>query len=137
MIKPRIAVWGKAKWLELKISVDNVFVFRNPASICLAQKSDKFSKEDNWVASQIDWVKFNVDGASAGNPGKVGIGGVLWDGRGELITKFSKQVGVCDANHAEMLAIREALPLVFKYLKKFQFKLWVESDYRNASVMDM
>ena len=40
----------------------------------LPQRSELHIK---WLASPVDWVKLSVDGASRGNPGLAGGGGVL------------------------------------------------------------
>ena len=34
--------------------------------------------------------KFNIDGAMRGNLGLAGIGGVLWNSKGEILFMFSK-----------------------------------------------
>lgn len=54
-------------------------------------------------------LKFNVDGASRGKPGPMGIKCVLHNSKGEVLLMFSKHVGICDSNLVEVLAILEAL----------------------------
>ena len=76
------------------------------------------------------WVlKFNVDGALRGNLGPVGIGGVLRNCKGEVLIMFSKPVGVCDSNEAEVLAILEGLQL---FSSRYGGPLIMESDSSNA-----
>lgn len=53
--------------------------------------------------------KFNVGRAVRGKPRLAGIRGVLRNSKGEVLFKFSKHVGVCDSNKAEVLAILESL----------------------------
>ena len=46
-------------------------------------------------------LKFNVDGATRGKPGLVGIGGVLRNHKGEVMYMFSKHVGIKDSKEAD------------------------------------
>ncbi|XP_042501082.1 uncharacterized protein LOC122078943 [Macadamia integrifolia] len=57
------------------------------------------------------FLKFNVDGASKGNPGPAGIGGVCRDHNSTFISCFSAGIGQTYAILAEALAIRHALLL--------------------------
>lgn len=52
-----------------------------------------------------------TDGACTGNPGPMGIGGVLRDQNNALIAQFSSAVGVGTNNEAEYLACLRALEL--------------------------
>lgn len=54
-----------------------------------------------WSPPPLDSLKFNVDG----KPGPAGIGGVLCNSNGEVLFMFSKNVGICDSNEPEVLAI--------------------------------
>lgn len=54
-------------------------------------------------------MKFSIDGAGKGKLGLAGIGCVLHNGKGDVMMKFSKSIGVKDSNEAEVLAILEAL----------------------------
>ena len=47
-------------------------------------------------------LKFNVDGATRGKPGPMSIGGILRNNNGEVLFRFSKNVGVCNSNKAEV-----------------------------------
>lgn len=58
---------------------------------------------------------FNVDGAIRGKPGPDDIGGMLQNNKGEVLFMFSKHVGVCKSNEAEVFAILEALQCFSKY----------------------
>ena len=46
-----------------------------------------------------------VDGASKGNPGKAGGGGVLFNPDGKLILSFAQGLGQLSINFAEYLAL--------------------------------
>ena len=56
-----------------------------------------------------------IDGASKGNPGKAGIGIVIYNERGEKIREVSKSIGITTNNVAEyvslIFALQEALIL--------------------------
>ncbi|KAK3221063.1 hypothetical protein Dsin_015033 [Dipteronia sinensis] len=49
-----------------------------------------------------------MDGSSRGNPGAVGIGGVLRDNSGKVLRMFSEFVGILSSNSAELLAIHRS-----------------------------
>lgn len=55
--------------------------------------------------------KWNVDGSAKGKPGPTGIGGVLQNDKGCILTKFAASVGLRDLNEAEFLAIVFALEI--------------------------
>lgn len=74
-------------------------------------------------------LKFNVDEAARGKPGLVGIGGVLRNSLGVVVTLFSKHVGIMESNEAQGQVILEALCL---FSSSFHGKLVVESDSLNA-----
>lgn len=46
-----------------------------------------------------------IDGASMGNPGPAGVGLVLEDGRGEVLTQVGRFIGEATNNEAEYLAL--------------------------------
>ena len=58
-------------------------------------------------------LKFNVDGATRDKPGLAGIGGVLRNDKDEVLLLFSKSVGIRDSNEVEVLAILEALRILW------------------------
>ena len=51
-------------------------------------------KRVRWEKSQAGWKKLNTDGASKGNLGLVGCGGVVRDENGRWIAGFSRHIGV-------------------------------------------
>lgn len=53
--------------------------------------------------------KFNVDGAARGKSRLAGIEGVIRNSKREVLFIFSKHLGVCDSNEADVLDILEAL----------------------------
>lgn len=51
--------------------------------------------------------------AVRGKPKPAGVGGVLGDHKGDVMLIFSKSVGIKEPNETEVLAILEALRLIF------------------------
>ena len=51
-------------------------------------------KRVRWEKSQAGWKKLNTNGASKGNLGLVGCGGVVRDENGRWIAGFSRRIGV-------------------------------------------
>lgn len=60
-------------------------------------------------------VRINIDGASKGNPGRAGVGGVIFGPDGKEIKKFKQYIGIATNNVAEYTALiyglQEALML--------------------------
>ncbi|XXG59908.1 hypothetical protein AAC387_Pa04g1911 [Persea americana] len=82
-----------------------------------------------WSPPPIRVLKFNVDGVSKGKSKQASIGGVLRNFKGGVIIMFSKHIGICDSNEAEVLATLEALQL---FPRDCFEALIVESDSSNA-----
>ena len=62
-----------------------------------------------WSTPPVGTLKFNVDSASRVKSGPAGVRGVPRNSNCEALLMLSKNVGVCDSNEAEVLAILEAL----------------------------
>ncbi|XVE98229.1 hypothetical protein REPUB_Repub03eG0087800 [Reevesia pubescens] len=76
----------------------------------------------------LGFLKFNVVGASKGNPATAGCGGVLRDNSSTIISLFYGPIGFHDTNVAEIIAIKIALN-VFVISKSFsKGHLLIESD---------
>lgn len=56
-------------------------------------------------------VKVFTDGGALGNPGEGGIGGLIYNEKGEKIKEFSLPIGLSTNNQAEYLALLYALLL--------------------------
>jgi len=54
-------------------------------------------------------IEIFADGGSRGNPGPAGIGAVLLDDKGKLVSEVSKYIGTATNNTAEYLAVIYAL----------------------------
>lgn len=68
-------------------------------------------------------IKIYVDAASRGNPGKAGIGAVIYDSSDKVVTKLSEYIGHATNNVAEytgvIYALQEALILGAKRVSIF------------------
>ncbi len=66
-------------------------------------------------------VVIYIDGAAKGNPGPAGIGALLKDEKGVIISEISKFIGEATNNIAEysalLEALRESISLGFKYIE--------------------
>lgn len=78
-----------------------------------------------WTKPSIGWVKLNTDGASLGNPGIAGAGGLLRDHKGQLIFAFKEPLGHSTNTMAEPKALHRGLLLSWQH--GFS-KIWVEVD---------
>ncbi|PWA90722.1 non-LTR retroelement reverse transcriptase [Artemisia annua] len=58
-----------------------------------------------WVAPPVNWVLLNTDGASRGNPGEAGGGGILQDSQGCFLRAFTENHGICTVTRSEILAL--------------------------------
>ncbi|XP_077231914.1 uncharacterized protein LOC143865261 [Tasmannia lanceolata] len=75
------------------------------------------------------YFKLNFDGASFGNPGPAGVGGLCRNGEGVVQRAFFGPIRVCDASEAEVMA-------VFYGIKKisgdFLDKVIIKGDILNV-----
>ncbi|GKV13012.1 hypothetical protein SLEP1_g24089 [Rubroshorea leprosula] len=85
-----------------------------------------------WSKPSFGCIKLNTDGASEGNPGPAGAGGVFRDHLGNFIIGFSRKVGFATSLAAELWAIRDGLLIAIH--RGFN-NLIVESDSKTAISM--
>ncbi|KAL4620119.1 hypothetical protein ACB092_06G130400 [Castanea dentata] len=64
-----------------------------------------------WETPQVGWVWLNTDGSAAGNPGRVGRGGILQDDQGRWIASFSRNIGLSTSFMAELWTLCDGLSL--------------------------
>ena len=64
-----------------------------------------------WSKPLEQWFKLNTDGASSGNPGKAGGGGLIRDCNGKWIKGFSRSIGHASNFVVEFWALRDGLKL--------------------------
>ena len=64
-----------------------------------------------WLKPLTGWMKLNTDGASLGNPGAAGAGGLIRNCSGGWVKGFSRSVGFATSTIAEFWALRDGLIL--------------------------
>jgi len=62
-----------------------------------------------WKPPIESWIKLNIDGASKGNPGSVGGGGVFRGHSSKWIKEFSANFEHCTSVKTELLALLKSL----------------------------
>ncbi|KAK9990920.1 hypothetical protein SO802_025905 [Lithocarpus litseifolius] len=81
---------------------------------CIAnsgRKKQLISIPVKWNKPPKEWFKLNTDGASSGNPGKAGGGGLIRDCNGRWIKGFSRSIEHASSFVAEFWALRDGLKL--------------------------
>lgn len=79
-------------------------------------------RSPNWFRyPEAHSIKLNFDGASKGNPGPAGLGGIFRDGEGNTRWIFAEWVGEMTNNEAELWAVHEGLRIAarnrYRYLE--------------------
>jgi hypothetical protein len=95
-------------WLKIsrfKLPETTIFINWNLGP-CLNQKPqvkkiDKAWIRDFWRPPQKGFIKLNFDGASKGNPGPAGAGGVFRNHKGEPLLFFATNLGITSNNAVE------------------------------------
>lgn len=64
-----------------------------------------------WEKPPSSWTKLNTDGASLGNPGVAGCGGVVRDESGNRMAGFARRIGITSSFKAELWGLRDGLTL--------------------------
>ncbi|CAL1392167.1 unnamed protein product [Linum trigynum] len=77
-------------------------------------QGDKITELISWHPPSSGWRKLNIDGASAGNPGTAGAGGVIRDEQGRWIAGFVAKIGEATAVLAELWAFYHGLDLAWR-----------------------
>lgn len=109
----RLFWWLKGWWQDCPYSLEQ-FNMRLERVQC-TKKKEKARIVVPWCSPLLSYVKFNVDGASKGNPGTSGIGGVLRNHQGTMLGYFVKATGHLWAYEAELQAIVHALVFCQQY----------------------
>lgn len=65
-----------------------------------------------WQPPPEACLKMNFDGASRGNPGTAGIGGVIRNHKGDIVHIFCRSLGECTNNEAEFAAMEQGLKIL-------------------------
>ena len=79
-----------------------------------SQVSSKISISIRWNLPPVGWHKLNTDGASIGNPGKAGGGGVIRNFHGDWVKGYSRSIGYTTSVLAEWWALRDGLILAIQ-----------------------
>jgi len=83
----------------------------------------------NYTSKFIDKVNVFVDGASRGNPGHAGIGGIIVDADNNArLDDFCEYIGVKTNNEAEYLAIDKGLSVARKHTRKL-VRIFSDSEF--------
>lgn len=85
------------------------------------------SKKQKIVIAEADTLFGWVDGACAGNPGPMGIGGLVKNAEGLALAVFSIHAGSGTNNEAEYLAAIQCIELAAQ-LGAARLQLWSDSD---------
>ena len=73
------------------------------------KERDLETEKEFWHPPPKGYLKCNIDGASKGNPGIAGYGGVLRDEEGIIIFIFHYHLGKATNNMAELMALEQCL----------------------------
>ena len=127
----KLSSWGdqdlKAPAAEM-IILDNWGINSIPVSIKpnRTPRPDHASP-DSWSPPREGFFKLNFDGASKGNPGRAGFGGILRNARGQAVWVFFGYIGQDTNNSAELEGLLHGLLLA---QENQCFPLVVEGDSR-------
>lgn len=83
----------------------------------------------SWSPPDIGLLKCNVDGASKGNPGPCGVGGVIRDANRKILGFFALNTGWGWAYEAKIKAILHGFRFCHQYLLR---NIIIESDSTTA-----
>ncbi|XVF28736.1 hypothetical protein REPUB_Repub15cG0055600 [Reevesia pubescens] len=100
-VKFRFVAWAKAKWPKIK---DSGWEDIWSTKIVVSTLKTKTDGNKVCTALALGALKFNVDGASAGNPESSGISGALRDETDVVLLVFSKRIGYVESPLTELLA---------------------------------
>lgn len=82
----------------------------------MARKQKKRAAKESEIGPLPEgWVRAATDGACAGNPGKMGLGGWLREPDGRVVAVFSAPAGKGTNNEAEFAAIAQVIELAVQY----------------------
>ncbi|XP_057426328.1 uncharacterized protein LOC130719736 [Lotus japonicus] len=122
MLNLRIGWWVKSIWKRCPYDAQQ---FAENFCHIRVERNTPRPRNMRWVPPSAGILKYNVDGASQGNPGRCGIGGVLRNSDRKILGFFSINLGHGGAAEAELKAIWKALI----FCNQFHFRdLIIESD---------
>lgn len=78
----------------------------------MSRKQQRSTEFIRWKFPSAGWHKLNSDGASKGNSGLSGWGGIVREERGFLMYGFALNIGICSAYNAEFWGFLRGLKLL-------------------------
>jgi ribonuclease HI len=82
-------------------------------------------KEIIWQPPPTSWIKCNIDGASKGNPGSLGCGGIVRNNRAKGFCCFAEPLGNVSSFTAELCAFMRAMIIARQHRWN---NIWIETD---------
>ncbi|PNX83362.1 ribonuclease H [Trifolium pratense] len=73
--------------------------------------SDNSPRLISWHPCRTNCMVLNVDGSCLGNPGRAGFGGLIRNGGGEWIVRFSGFLGIANNTLAELMTLYHGLKI--------------------------
>ncbi|KAL4299362.1 hypothetical protein AHAS_Ahas17G0093300 [Arachis hypogaea] len=73
-----------------------------PKEAIFTQERKRIEVQVAWKPPMKNWVKVNTDGASRGNPGQAGCGGMVRNELGRWVAGFIANLGNCTTFQAEI-----------------------------------
>ncbi|GAU41047.1 hypothetical protein TSUD_374010 [Trifolium subterraneum] len=70
-------------------------------------------REIIWQPPLLNWFKFNIDGASSGNPDNASCGGVFRDHNADFVYAFAEPLGFASSYFAELCGAMTAIEIVY------------------------
>jgi hypothetical protein len=115
MIESIGVIQWSAQDLQVEASEADIFKSWN-LGFCLNKNSlvVKVAKDhiqDYWTPPQEGFIKLNFDGASKGNPGSNGVGGVFSNHKGETLLLYATNLGIRSNNAVEIAGLGRAIKI--------------------------
>ena len=89
-----------------------------------SSKNPRVERLIRWVRLGKGWFKLNTDGASLGNPGVAGGGGIIRNDAGIWVRAFARNIGNTTSFLAELWALRDRLQMCLQmYINTLEVEL--------------
>lgn len=120
--KRKASWWIKIHWKDCPFDLNHIMQNLSDIRVGIRLKAPRYW---SWSPPSAGFIVCNVDGASKGNPGPSGVGGVFRDENKKILGYFSLNIGHGWANEAEVRAILNALMFSQEFMLK---NIIIESD---------
>eukprot|EP00253_Pinus_taeda_P010632 PITA_10632 len=104
-LTPSFIIWNVWKERNNKIFKNE----KRPSQHLFEHILKQLKETDYWHPPPQGFLKYNIDGASKGNPGTVGFGGALRDENESILFIFHCHLGRATNNMAELMALEQCL----------------------------